>query len=357
MAALSHLSLSAFPEGPRTKPPLITVVVPTLNEAWCIKQTIASILGQHTEGFELEILIIDGGSTDDTRKIVSDIAAENKQVRLLTNEKKSTPSALNIGLREAKGEYFCTFGAHTHYAKNYITICLRELIGRGAVACGGRVVTRPANHSLQARLVAWALAHPFGSSTRSFRTQREGFGDIVNYPVIVKQALIDAGGYDEALVRNEDNDMSQKLRAAGHKLFCTWKTECEYFPVASLKSLCRYGFRNGFWNAVSFKGNPASMTVRYFIPLVFVATLISLVSLSVGSSMAGSSHKMIFVASTTFLVFVYLAFASLAAFHLAARYRSVDPLLLPLVFFTFHCAYGTGTLYGFLSNAKPASVR
>ena len=71
----------------------------------------------------------------------------------------------------------------------------------------------------------------FGVSGNSFRVMREGYVHSVNFPVFKKQALLDIGGYNEMLERNQDNDMNQRLIDAGHQLYCTWKTKCFYRPL------------------------------------------------------------------------------------------------------------------------------
>lgn len=334
-------------------PPLVSVLLATYNEARYIEGTVASILRQDTPDFDLELLVMDGRSNDGTAGIVAAIAERDPRVRLLVNEKRSAPFAFNLGLQAARGEYVCIFGAHTRYREDYISTCWRELISRQAVACGGRVLTAPANQSRQARLVAWALAHPFGSSRKSFRTQQEGYVDIVNYPVVLKQAVLDAGGYDESLIRNEDNDMFQKLRARGHKLYCTWQTSCSYHPAPDVPSLVRYAFRNGFWNALSLRKNPSSMSPRYFAPALFVVTLLLLVVIALLNLVSPGPTPLLALLAAVLVLAIYAASALVASCVVAARDRSPAALLLPLVFFSFHCSYGAGTLYALLTGAKP----
>jgi glycosyltransferase involved in cell wall biosynthesis len=336
--------------------PLVSVLLATFNEAKYIRATISSILRQQCEEFDLELLVLDGKSTDNTVELVSNLAAQDQRVRLLINPMRSTPAAFNIGLREARGEFVCIFGAHTRYADDYIAVCLREVTKGDVVGCGGRVITQPANQSLQACLVAWALAHPFGTSPKSFRTQSPGLVDIVNYPVIFKQALVEVGGYDETLVRNEDNDILQKLRARGGKLLCTWNTECFYYPVPDLGGLIKYAFRNGVWNAISFKKNSSSMTFRYFVPFLFVVTLLCLPVLGLSSWVTLRPHVLLPFVLWTLIVVVHLCIGAAASIQLAARHRCAAALWLPGVFFALHFAYGAGTLYAFLTNAKPASA-
>src|SRR5215472_13309090 len=201
----------------------VSVVMPVRNEARFIEATLKSLQGQSTPNSDLEILVIDGMSEDDTQQKITAVCAKDARVRLLSNPSRHTPAALNLGLRAASGDYVCIMGAHASYDSDYIAVCLQELLAHDAVGCSGKIATAPANSSLQARLVAWAASHPFASSTRSMRTQPEGYADTVPFPVFRKQALLDAGGYNARLIRNQDNDMNQRLRALGFKLYVTAK--------------------------------------------------------------------------------------------------------------------------------------
>jgi succinoglycan biosynthesis protein ExoA len=341
-------------ENNNPKHPCVSVILATYNEARHIRSTIESLLRQRTSGFDLEVLVVDGKSTDATPQIVAEFAAKDARIRLLLNERRTSPAAFNIGLRAAKGEYVCIFGAHTTYADDYIAVCLKELTSRGVVGCGGRVLTRATNHSLQSRLVAWTLAHPFGSSSKSFRTQNEGYVEIVNYPVMVKQLLIEAGGFDESLLRNEDNDTDQRLRARGHKLYYTWATHCFYHPVPDVPSLLRYGFRNGFWNVVSLRRNSGAMRLHYFVPFAFVLMLLGFALMAVIGLLSPRTNKLLFILPALLLLGVHWGLGLLASLQLAVRERAPSPLWLPLVFFSFHLSYGVGTLFAFLKNVQPA---
>src|SRR5262249_20914634 len=161
------------------------------NEGRFIEATLRSLRMQKTPGFHLEILVVDGMSDDDTRQKVASLASKDKRIKLISNPARYTPAALNLGIRAAAGEYVCIMGAHASYDLDYISICLEELIEHDAVGCSGKIVTAPADSTLQARLVAWALAHPFASSSGSVRTQKEGFVDTVPFPIMRKQALLD----------------------------------------------------------------------------------------------------------------------------------------------------------------------
>jgi succinoglycan biosynthesis protein ExoA len=330
---------------------LVTVILPILNEERFIERALRSILNQGTPNFDLEILVIDGQSIDNSAQIVSRMAAADSRIRLLVNEAKKTPSALNIGLREARGEYVCILGSHAEYERNYVSACLKELLAHSAVGCSGRVLTLPSNETLQARLVAWTFAHPFGTSSRSFRTQREGYVDTVAYPVMLKQVLLEVSGYNEDLVRNQDNDMNQRLRAKGYKLFCTWKTHCIYYPVATNRRALNYAFRQGFWNLVSLRDNPSSMSTRHFVPFAFLTALIIAFVLATASLFLPAHSNILFIAPFAALMSLHLGVGCLAAIQVSIREKSVGACYLPLTFLALHLSYGAGTMYGCFAYA------
>ena len=216
------------------KRPLISVVLATFNESAWIESSLGSLMSQRIADCDLEVLVIDGLSTDDTREKVEVLAARDPRIRLLLNPAREIPFAWNIGLRVSEGEYLCTLGAHNIYDPTYLETCLHELCAHEAVACSGRVIVCARDETLQAALCAWVLAHPFGSSPSSFRTQSEGFVDSPAFPVFLKSAVAAVGGWDEQLFRAEDNDMSRRLAAAGGRFWCTGKTTCHYHGKSTL---------------------------------------------------------------------------------------------------------------------------
>lgn len=336
--------------------PLVSVVLVMRNESRSIESCLVSILSQKTVSrklgqFDMEILAVDGMSDDGTRSILERYAAGDPRLRVLSNEKLRTPFAFNLGIRQARGVYVCIFGAHTVYRDDYIGTCLDELLEHDAAGCGGRVVTVPSGCTINAQLVAWTLSHPFGSSGKSFRTQSEGPVDTVNYPIFRRDLVLAAGGYDEELTRNQDNDLNQKLSASGHTLWCTWKTECLYFPKSSLRALFRYAYTNGFWNALSLRKNPASMAARHFIPLIFVLALFSGIALAATGICIPAPYRYVALLPLAASLCAHLFAGAFASAQLARRYRAPEAAWMPFVFFGFHASYGYGTFCGLIHLA------
>ena len=82
--------------------PLVTVVIPTYNRHDLVVQTIASVLGQTYENFE--ILVVDDGSTDNTSEVIE--AISDGRVRYIRRENAGFPAApRNTGIQQAQGKY------------------------------------------------------------------------------------------------------------------------------------------------------------------------------------------------------------------------------------------------------------
>jgi succinoglycan biosynthesis protein ExoA len=256
----------------------VSAVVATLNEERHIEQTIRGLIDQDLPE-TIEILIVDGGSTDRTRSIVERVSEANsrtdRRIVVLDNPHRRTPYAFNIGINAASGKYVAILGAHAFYPPNYLSACLATVRSHTApTAASGGIVTMPGSNSHQARIVVAALTSPFGSSRKSFRTATAGPADTIPFPIVEKRNLMKIGGYDERLLRNQDNDLSARLVESGVQLLLTPDVQASYFAQRDVRAMFRYGWRNGWWNAKAFALGGKGMRVRHFAPGVMVTMAI-----------------------------------------------------------------------------------
>lgn len=326
---------------------IISVVMPILNESNIISEVLNSMLEQQlSDHSELEILAIDGGSTDGTQEIVSQLAKQEPRIKLLQNPKRRTPFALNIGLSQARGDYLCIFGAHAVYDNNYIQTCINELNKFKAVGCSGRIIPIKPIHSRTGLLTYWVLSHPFGVSRNSFRTQPEGYADSIGYPVFRREALLAIGGYDETMLRNHDNELNYRLRKAGHKLYCTWQTSCTYQARKDIKGLLNYAKSNGHWCGISAATSPKSLGLRHYIPAVFFVAVFLGIALKIlySGSFLGYLGLLPIIShlSTGFCFALVLAF----------KQKRMILLALPFIFLAFHLFYGYYFVHGFFLDRR-----
>src|SRR5581483_2806371 len=90
-------------------PRIVSVIMPAFNAAATIRSAIESVLAQAWR--ELELIVVDDGSTDETAQIVSEIAARDSRVHLLKQANSGVAAARNNGIREARGEFIAPIDA------------------------------------------------------------------------------------------------------------------------------------------------------------------------------------------------------------------------------------------------------
>jgi succinoglycan biosynthesis protein ExoA len=336
--------------------PIVSILMPTFNEGPTIERVVRSLLDQELHGYDLEVLIVDGMSNDATREIIEAQFGDDARVRVVDNPQRFTPHAMNIGLFESQGEFVCIFGAHGFYDRDYIQVCLEELEETGAAGVSGRLETVPANDSLQAQLVAWTISHPFGASGNSVRTQPEGFADTIPYPVFRKQVLLEVGGYNEALVRNQDNDMNERLIQAGYTLYLTHRTSARYFSKATIIGLLHYAHKTGWWNAISLKINWRSMKLRHHAPTLFALSVLAWPLTRWMGSLTGFRLLKLKGSLLGLALPMHLVAGAIAAWDQFTKTGTPASILLPPIWLAFHFMYGFGTLHGLVRAEIPTDA-
>ncbi len=318
--------------------------MPIHNEEKVIRDVILSLLNQKIGDYKLEILAIDGKSNDETPKIIKDLAKNDKRVTYIFNERKKTPFAFNIGLKKSKGDYIAILGAHTVYKSNYLKVCIEEMKKTGSVGCSGKVFTMSKNDDDKSILILWLLKSKFGVSGSSFRTMKNGYVNSIPYPVFKKKPIVDIGGYNVKLYRNQDNDLNDRLVKEGYKLYLTEKTSCEYYVDYDFRKLFNYAFINGKWNAKTLFINYYSMRLHHFIPFIFTLYIISIPLVYIFSFI---SSLISFPYLYLIPLFTYVFILIIESIRFFSTLRKKIVFKLPYVFFRFHFSYGLGTLRGF----------
>ena len=115
----------------------ITAVVATYNEEAHIGRCLTGLLAQEGLDGPVEILVVDGMSTDRTVDVVRSFPEFGAQIRLISNPRRLQVYAWNAALCEAQGEYYAMVLAHADYSPTYFRSCLDVMRRTGATAVGG----------------------------------------------------------------------------------------------------------------------------------------------------------------------------------------------------------------------------
>jgi len=265
--------------------PFLSVIIPIRNEERNIESCLTRILNQTYPSDRLEILVIDGMSTDGTRRLVGRIIeGAPVSIRLIDNPKGQRASALNIGVREARGEIILRVDARTIIGPDYIERCVATLLLTGADNVGG--VQRPvtfaaasaADYTTAQHAIGIAMSHPFGVGNAQFRLgKRSGYVDTVYLGCFRREVFDRVGLFDEeAPVISEDSDMNQRIRAAGGKVFLDKDIIAYYIPRDKISDLWRLYFRYGGCRAGNLIKNRRLTAWRQYVPPLFLLGLILL---------------------------------------------------------------------------------
>lgn len=98
--------------------PFISVIIPVFNNAKDIGRCLQSILKQPFD--DLEVLVIDDGSTDESIEIIKSYTTENASIKFYQEQHRGVSTARNVGIEAAQGEYLLFIDADDEIEDNYI---------------------------------------------------------------------------------------------------------------------------------------------------------------------------------------------------------------------------------------------
>ncbi len=250
--------------------PFVTIAMPCLDEARGIEACLATVRAQDYPGDRIEILVVDGGSTDGTRAILARIAAADARVRLLDNRARLQAAGLNVAIAEARGDIVLRMDAHCAYAPNYVRACVDALARTGADNVGGAQRAR-ATTLFQRALVA-ALSSPLGVGGAKYRSAgNEGYVDTVFLGAFRRDVLERVGLYDPRAVTNEDAELNQRITAAGGRIYLSQDIVVHYHPRESFSALSKQYFKYGFGRARTLLKHRGLASIRPALPFLMTA--------------------------------------------------------------------------------------
>ncbi len=324
--------------------PFISLLLPIRNEENYITACLQSLLSQDYPAERIEILIADGLSTDNTTKIVTTRMDKDPRIHLLENPKQIVPTGLNLLIPQARGDVLIRVDGHCVLASDYVSNCVRHLQEDGVDGVGGPM--RSIGEDKTSQVIAIAMSSKFGVGNSSFRTETgiTKLADTVPFPAYTRQITEKVGLYDEELVRNQDDEYNYRIREAGGKILLADDVRSDYFSRGSIQKLFKQYFQYGFWKVRVLQKHPKQMSLRQFIPPLFVLSLLSAGLLALTLSWGWYA----FIS----LIGVYLLANLLASLIASKGQKPAVLLLLPLAFATIHISYGLGFLVGLVRFAS-----
>jgi len=254
--------------------PFVSVIMPVCNEGSYIHISLGSVIGQDYPTELMEIIIVDGMSTDDTRQKVKQIAARmpDLSIRILENPKHIVPSAMNIGIRASQGEVIARVDGHCKIPEDYLSTCVAELITSDVQNVGG--MQYPIGDNYTSRAVAIATSSPYFIGNSYFRyAQQKRLVDTVFLGVYSRKVFYEIGLFDEELVRHQDYDLNLRLRNQGGKILYLPGLKVEYHPRDTIGSFFKQYFQYGLWKVRVMQKSKHAFRLRHFAPTAVFITV------------------------------------------------------------------------------------
>jgi glycosyltransferase involved in cell wall biosynthesis len=284
--------------------PTVSIIIPSHNEEKFIGRCLDSIIAQDYPKEKMEVLVVDGMSGDRTREIVKRYTEQHTFIKLLDNLKKITPCALNLGIKNSKGEVIIIMGAHAEYKNDYISKCVKYLYEYNADNVGGRIITLPQRNTFIAKAIVKALTSRFGVGNSDFR--------------------IGTNQSKENLKRSQDLEFNLRLKRMGGKIILVSDIVSYYYAKSNFNDFFLHNFEDGIWSIYPFKFVKIHFKLRHYIPLFFVLTL-------------------------PVSIWPYILFSLFFSFQIAIREKDFRYFfLMPISFLCRHLAYSLGSLVGLI---------
>ena len=318
--------------------PLVTVILPVRNEEASIELSLGSVLEQDYPAERLEVLVVDGGSTDATRDLAVSLGKRSgTPVRVLDNPGLTAASALNIGVANSRGDVVLRVDGHCEIGPGHARTAVAALRECSVGCVGGPIET--ISVGMIGGAVAAAMSSPFGVGGSTFRVGVKAACDVdtVPFPAFRRSILQRLGPFDEELVRNQDDEYSYRLRSQGFRVRLLPDLTSRYYSRSTLWSLWRQYFQYGFWKIRVLQKHPRQMKARQFTPAVLATALVA----SFAYALAGAPIAL------TSLIVIYGLAAGVAALRsevAGSSWRITG--VLPVAYAAMHLGYGFGFLAG-----------
>lgn len=317
----------------------ISIIIPCRNEEKHIKETVRGVVNQKGAGdlFSYEVLIVDGKSTDKTVEIIKNEIMKNSDIKLIINERKTTPAAFNLGIKEASGRFICIIGAHAQVSHDYLFNCLQIMNERQADNAGGP--WRAKGKSYIGEAIALVFQNPFAvGGAKSHALAYEGYVDSVWGGFYKKNVFEKIGLFDEDLIRNQDDEFNYRLIKSGGKIWQSPKIQFYYLCRSNLNFLFLQYFQYGYWKIRVIQKHKLPASLRHIVPISFILTIL-------GTVLFGLVHPFGFYL-LGIIVVLYLLLVVVNSVVIALKNGAKYFPMLPFIFMAMHFGYGFGSLKG-----------
>ena len=319
---------------------MYSIIVATYNRIDEIQELIKSIDElDYQEKFEL--VIVDDGSTDDTKKYVTELN-KSYQIQYLYQQNKGPGAARNYGMTEAKGDYFIFVDSDCILPSHWLSEIDTQVKEHKYDAFGGPDTFHPSFSPLL-KAIDYSMTSFLGTGgTRGSKKSVTRFYPRSFNMGISKEIFSEIGGMND-LRHGQDMDFSMRIYRAGYKVGLIENAFVYHKRRTSLKKFFKQIFNWGVARINLGRKYPEMLKPIHLAPAVIVALFFIVLILSPFSSICRKLLK-----SSLFIGSGIGLFASIQSFK---KYKNIKVSLLSIVtLFLQIFAYGLGAISGIIQH-------
>jgi len=233
--------------------PFVSVVVPVLNREETVRACLESLLNLNY--LEYEVIVVDGGSTDKTRKIIAEYP-----IKLLIDPRKGAYAARNTAVRTAQGEMIFFTDSDCIADRNVLRNLVRNFIDESVAGVGGQIASHNPTTVIErfsdiAGIVK--VNYPKGPLKWNKSTLLSG-GIYTANAMYSKRILEEIGGFDPEFVVGGDYEFAWRVQRAGYRLMFDPEAIVFHSHRNTLLELIKQFFNYGKEQAVKLEKQPES---------------------------------------------------------------------------------------------------
>lgn len=327
--------------------PFVSIVMPVRNEAAHLRVALDAIAAQTYPANKIEIIVVDGGSTDGTQELVHERLVIDPRIRLLGGPGVNTPLAMELGSGAARGDLIAKVDGHGWINEDFLAAAVSELQADPTLGCVGGLI-RPAAMTVVERAIALArfsrLGVGGGIYTVAAQSQET---ETVQCGVYRRQALTDAGGFDPDMPFGEDEELNFRIRQKGWRIRLNPEMRFSYRVRPSIRSLFRQYARYGRARVAVIRKHPSFFRAKHAAPAALVIGL-------AGGVLVAPFPGLRWLTALVWGGYFALVAGGSTMLSARARFRRVDLVGLSLV--ALHIGYGVGSLGGIRAMVSRARV-
>ena len=318
----------------------VSIIITARNEEKYLPMLFEDILNQTFPLQNIEVVLMDSNSTDNTRLVMEEFKKNNEilSVQIVTNERQIQAAGFNEGVKHATGDVVLKIDAHSRIPADFVQKNVDEILA-GAYVCGGNrptVVDSVDDFSKTLHIVEESA---LGSSIANYRkSDVKRKVNSIFHGMYRKEVFDKVGLADERLLRTEDNEFHYRVRKAGYDIIFNPEIESYQYIRPTFTKMIQQKFANGYWIGLTSHVCRDCLSLFHFGPGVFVATLLVLMMLTLVS----------FVPLLTVVFLYLLAVLGLSIFEISKQKFNPTLLLIPFIMIAIHFAYGVGTIKGWI---------